>query len=169
MSIQPSTLQEKIHDRLCDEGQADSPSERSLDGMLIAIQKPHSQAILCRNKEVEFRRTRLRADHPDIALIYETSPTQAIVGAFGIDSVEWLPLDELQTLAQERTPSTKASIADYFEGKQAGTAIVIDEVLSFDSPISLHGADGEWAFTPPQSFQYIDVHDFLNELELNRA
>jgi predicted transcriptional regulator len=165
MSIQPTAVRETLHDRFAtEENWFGARSVPAIDGILLAIQQPHSQAILRGDKDVEFRRTRLVSDHPDCGFIYETSPTQAIVGLVVIESVEWLPLNDLQTLAHERTPSTRESIAEYFAGQEGGTAIMIDEVYRIEPAISLHGKDGEWAFTPPQNFQYIDPYSFLDDL-----
>lgn len=131
------------------------------NGVVMAIQKPHSQAILTGEKQVEFRRTRIQAE-PDIGIIYEPSPTQAIVGMFEIEAIEYLPIASLWNLARNLTPSTEKSFYSYFEGQEYGTAIKIRTAKEMEPgiPLKKEGQD-EWAFSPPQSFYYVNPIDFF--------
>lgn len=153
--------QDGILSRLNGAGDAISDASRA---MVIAIQRPHSRAILSGEKEIEFRRTNLRESNlPEVGLIYEPSPEQSIIGVFEIEKVERHPVDNLWELAKERTPSTKESFFNYFEGKREGTAIFIEDSHSIDERVPLKSEpDGEWAFSPPQNFYYVDPEDFLN-------
>lgn len=135
-------------------------------GMVIAIQQPHSRAILDGTKEIEFRRTHLNKENaPDIGLIYEPSPTQSIIGAFTIGQIEQHSVSELWTLAKRFSPSKKKSFFDYFRGKESGTAIFVEEAVEFESPIELHSDNGsKWVFTPPQNFYYVNLDDFFRDI-----
>lgn len=139
----------------------------SSEGMVIAIRDPHSQAILDGEKNVEFRRSRIRqSNSPDIGFIYEPSPTQAIVGIFSIMSVESRSIKELKDLAEDQVTSTRDSIDEYFDGKDEGTAIFIDKAEPIDPPIPLHAGEGnDWAFTPPQNYYYVDPGEFMISLQ----
>lgn len=139
----------------------------SSEGMVIAIRAPHSQAILDGEKDVEFRRSRIRqSDFPDIGFIYEPSPTQAIVGVFSIAGVESRSIDELKDLAEDQATSNRDSIEEYFDDKEAGTAIFIDKAKPIEPAISLHVGEGDdWAFTPPQNYYYVDPGEFMISLQ----
>lgn len=139
----------------------------SSKGMVIAIRNPHSQAILDGEKNVEFRRSRIRqSDFPDIGFIYEPSPTQAIVGVFSIAGIESRSIDELKDLAEEQATSTRGSIDEYFGEKEEGTAIFIDRAEPIEPAISLHAGEGDdWAFTPPQNYYYVDPGEFMISLQ----
>lgn len=141
-------------------------SRESIPGMVMAIRKPHSRAILEKTKEIEFRRTPLKESNaPDVGIIYEPSPTQSIIGTFSVECIDQRPIGELCELAQEHTPSTEESIRTYFDGKQTGTAIFIGEVQEIDPAIPLrNNAEGDWAFTPPQNFYYVNAFSFLENL-----
>lgn len=147
-------------------GQFFSKNSESSRGMVIAIQTPHSRHILEGSKEIEFRRTKLSKENtPKIGIIYEPSPTQSIIGAFRIQKIEHRSVAELWDLARRFTPSTKDSFFQYFEGKDTGTAIFLDDVIELEPPINLHSSSGsEWAFTPPQNYYYVDVVRFFNKL-----
>jgi len=139
----------------------------SSEGMVIAIRDPHSQAILDGEKNVEFRRSRIRqSDFPDIGFIYEPSPTQAIVGVFSIEGVESCSIDKLKDLAEDQATSTRDSIDEYFGEKEEGTAIFIDKAEPIEPAIPLHaGEDDDWAFTPPQNYYYVDPGEFMISLQ----
>ncbi|WP_435147658.1 ASCH domain-containing protein [Halobaculum sp. P14] len=135
------------------------------NGMVIAIQKPHSQDIMSGRKRIEFRRGSIkRENEPDIAFLYEPSPTQAIIGVFEIPKIERLPVPELVEMGVENTPSTKESLQEYFAGSEVGTAIHIARPRAVRPPVSLNYRDGnQWRFTPPQSFYYVDPEEFINK------
>lgn len=137
---------------------------KNTDGMVIAIQQPHSRDILSGRKPIEFRKGAIKESNcPDIAFLYEPSPTKAIIGVFEIQSVERRPVDELIEIGVERTPSTKESLENYFASSEMGTAIHISDAKPVDPPISLNsGQDGGWLFTPPQSFYYVDPEEFIS-------
>lgn len=138
--------------------------ESNAEAMVIAIQKPHSRDILSGRKNIEFRRGPISEDKcPDIAFIYEPSPTQAIVGVFEISSVERESVEELIEVGAAETPSSQEDLEEYFSGLTEGTAIHIGEVRRVYPPVPLsEGNTGEWRFNPPQSFYYVDPEEFLH-------
>jgi len=134
------------------------------EGMVIAIQQPHSRDILSGRKNIEFRKGAIKESNcPDIAFIYEPSPTQAIVGVFEIDHIEKISVPELIEMGVAQTPSTRESLTNYFSGSEEGTAIHIGKAKYVDPSIPLHGPNDEgWRFTPPQSFYYVDPEEFID-------
>lgn len=134
-------------------------------GMVIAIQKPHSRDIISGRKKIEFRRGSIKKiNRPDIAFIYEPSPTQSIVGVFEIESVERLPVSELIELGVEETPSTRESLKEYFSGINEGTAIHIGQAKVVDPHVPLnYEQDSTWRYNPPQSFYYVDPEEFISK------
>lgn len=139
----------------------------ALNGMVIAIRRPHSQAVLAGEKDVEFRRSTIRdSNSPDVGFVYEPAPTKAIVGIFSVKAVETCSIKWLKELATEQPTSTPESIEQYFDGKSEGTAIFIDHTNRITPPVSLHGdGDSEWMYSPPQNFYYVDPQEFLADLQ----
>jgi len=157
----------------CIESKLDSSSAVDLDqrstirpkGMVMAIRRPHSQDILDGRKPIEFRKSNFKqASQPIVCFIYEPSPTQAIVGLFTIEKLEERPVSELLDLGSMKTPSSKESLGEYYAEKDSGTAIFISETRRLQAPITLHRNNGDWAFTPPQNYYYVDPAEFAESL-----
>lgn len=138
-------------------------------GIVITIRKPHSQAILNEEKNIEFRRTRIESsDIPSLGFVYEPAPTKAIVSVFQVDSIEQHSVNYLCEIGPANTPSTEESLREYFSGKDTGTAIFIDNVHPIDPPIPLKkNQQGDWIFNPPQDFYYVDPVDFVQKIKNN--
>ena len=134
--------------------------------MVIAIHRPHSQAILDKEKDVEFRRTLIdTSEIPSIGFIYEPAPIKSIVGLFEIESVSIHSVEYLLEVGPKRSISTKESLEKYFEDKQKGTAIQIGDVRKIQPHMPLRSdEDGNWIYNPPQDYYYIDPFKFSNKL-----
>ena len=120
---------------------------------LISVKPTFSQRILDGTKKFELRRTTIRAERGDLAILYASAPTKAIVGAFVIggvttDNVEQLWLDHERHLGVSR-----GEFARYFEGREKGCAIEVQRVISLP-PIHLDELRKRViGFRPPQSYQ----------------
>ncbi|MBO0843881.1 MAG: ASCH domain-containing protein [Nocardioides sp.] len=128
----------------------------------MAIQPGYAQAILSGAKTVEFRK---RALAPDVetVLIYETAPTQRIVGLFRIvDTVRLSPRGLWRRFAEVGS-ITRPEFMDYYASRSTGVALVLGSVVSFEEPIPLSELRPRPAV--PQSVSYISA-EAVHQIEL---
>ena len=127
--------------------------------MIILSLKPRfANAILGGDKTVELRRTAPRIRVPTRALIYATTPVQALLGTCIVMTVT---SDALATLWQAYGSSTglvHRESLHYFEGVDAGAALTLANSRRFREPIALVDLRSRpQGFRPPQSFAYLDA------------
>lgn len=121
---------------------------------LMAIQPPFAQAILTGAKTVEFRKRPL-ADDVHTVLIYETAPTQRVVGLFRIaDTVRMYP-----NLLWDRYGAVGAipeeDFAEYFARHETGVGLLVECAVRFVRPLELSELQPSPAV--PQSFSYVSA------------
>ena len=127
----------------------------------MAIQPRFAQAILSGSKNVEFRKRRV-ADDVKTVLIYETSPTQRIVGRFNVKRiVEKSPIALWREFGSVGGISRRDYL-DYFAGHSQAVALVVENPEVYDYPIRLSQLAGPPAV--PQSFTYLPA-SILTEVE----
>lgn len=122
---------------------------------LISIHPQFAEAIVGRNKRVEFRKTALRSD-VNHALIYSTSPVQRIVGVFRIERIDQAPPAELWERYGEVGCITEDAFSAYYAAHTIGAAIVIAEAWRLPSPLALNVLGGD--LRAPQSYRYLEAH-----------
>lgn len=119
---------------------------------LMAIQPRFAQAILAGSKRVEFRKRRLASDI-DTVLIYESAPTQRIVGRFTIDhtvvadpAALWRQFGAVGGIPREE-------FMEYYASHASGVGFVVGDAQRYYRPIALR----ELSACPavPQSFAYL--------------
>jgi predicted transcriptional regulator len=120
----------------------------------MAIQPPFAQAILSGSKTIEFRK---RALAPDIAtvLIYETAPTQLIVGEFELaEHVVATPAKLWKKFATVGGIDADRFDA-YFAGHERAVGLRVSSSMAYARGVALT----ELTPTPavPQSFSYVDA------------
>ncbi len=92
--------------------------------------------------------------------MYESSPTQAVVGAFTVQDIHRQEIDQLWKAVGRLTASTREAFNKYFAGVSRGTAVEIEHTYVLDSPCGKE-AIKEASLTIPQSYRYVD-HDFID-------
>lgn len=123
--------------------------------ILISIQPEYSQAILDGTKTVELRR---RAPVSATRLvIYETSPTCAVVGQADIRSVERIPVTDIWDKYAEASCIGRKEFFNYFRGLKFGYAISLMGATRYSNPLSLDDMRSNYSISPPQSWQYLKV------------
>lgn len=127
---------------------------------LMAIQPRFAQAILSGVKTVEFRKRTLA---PDVAtvLIYETVPTQLIVGEFELaDRVVSTPAKLWRTFASAGGIDIDGFNA-YFAGRECAIGLRVASSTTYARGVAL--SDLNPAPAIPQSFTYVDL-GMLNDV-----
>jgi predicted transcriptional regulator len=120
----------------------------------MAIHPRYAQAILAGTKAIEFRK---RALAPDIhtVLIYETMPTQLIVGEFDLESHEFDAPAGLWRRFKAVAGIDAAAYDSYFAGHPRAVGMKIAAVRRYDHPVAL--SDLTSPPSVPQSFTYVDA------------
>lgn len=125
----------------------------------MSIKPTYSAQLLQGSKKVEFRKSKLR---PSVRLvaIYESSPTQRVVGFFRVDSVVEGTPAELWDRYRSIGGIDQASFDKYFEDTEKGVAILVADATRLAEPLKLEDFQIR---TAPQSFIYLqqEFGDFL--------
>jgi len=122
--------------------------------VLLSIKPKYADKILCGTKKYEFRKIIFRNEDIQEIVIYSSSPMKKIVGTCAIGSViEGRPL-LLWEMFKEVSGLREEEFFSYFNGKEKGYAIEIQEINRFERPVDPWEFDAD--FIPPQSFQYIN-------------
>ena len=123
---------------------------------LFSIRPEYAHLIVEGEKTVELRRRfTLNATAGALALIYCTSPTQAIIGFARIKKVELLPVDTLWSKHGKRARINEADFDSYFLGRDDGYAILFDKAVRFEKQIAASKLRKKFGFVAPQSFVYL--------------
>jgi predicted transcriptional regulator len=119
---------------------------------LMAIQPQYSQAILAGEKTVEFRKRALAPD-VDTVLIYETAPTQQVVGIFKVDDTVRLAPSSLWRRFGSVGSITRPDFMNYYDTNRTAVGLVVGTVVRLAVPVSLSELRPRPAV--PQSFSYL--------------
>lgn len=125
--------------------------------VLFAIRPDPSASIFSGEKAWEYRTKPPAQDPPYLGIVYETEPTQAIVGLFRVREHKTGDADQVAYWTIDDVPTTKADLRDYADGQEV-TAISAVDPLRIETPIAysrIRATDLDWR--PPQNFQYVGL------------
>lgn len=127
---------------------------------LMSIRPEYSARIFDGTKTFELRRRPVRIARADVVVVYETSPTRAVVGAFQVKSVRSdSPRRIWRDLGRSLGISRRA-FDEYFAGAVGACAIEVGDVCRI-APVTLAEVREELGgFVPPQSYLRL-VHERL--------
>ncbi len=126
------------------------------DFVLLSVNPIFMKLIFSQEKNVEFRRV-LPKHIPKKIFFYETYPTKKIVGfAEGVSYIT-KNVEELWGLTHFRSGVTRQEFYSYFQGKENGNCILIDNIKGFIRPIDPKKIDEN--FVIPQSFRYLSLEE----------
>lgn len=119
----------------------------------MAIQPRFARAILAGTKTIEFRKRTFAANVRTV-LIYETAPTQQIVGEFDLCEHVVAPPANLWRQFSDVGGIDAESFDTYFAGYDEAVGLTIASVRTYARGVAL----GELTPAPaiPQSFAYLD-------------
>lgn len=124
--------------------------------LLLSIRPIFARAILAGHKGVELRRVRPAVGPGDEIVVYETSPTSAVVGMATVNRVECASPRVLWTRHGAVSGLTRSEFLEYFRGRDVGYGIVLADVRILDEPVSLQAIRRLVPkFHPPQSYHYL--------------
>lgn len=119
---------------------------------LMAIQPQYAQAILAGEKTVEFRKRALAPD-VDTVLIYETSPTQLVVGMFQVEDTVHLAPSSLWRRFGPVGSIARPDFMTYYATHKTAVGLVVGTVVRLAVPVPLSELRPRPAV--PQSFSYL--------------
>lgn len=126
--------------------------------LLMPIKPKYAEMLFEGVKSVELRRIRPRVDQGDIVLLYVSSPTKAVVGAFEVENVIERPVEDLWPLVEGAAGLSRTEFDVYFNGASRGVAIFLSRIVRFYRPVFLTELQAHWpGFRPPQSYQYLET------------
>lgn len=130
--------------------------------LLISVRPEFAEMIFSGSKTVELRRVRPNVRRGDIAIVYVSSPTQALQGAFEISNVVSAKPATLWRKFGRQSGIKRAAFLSYFAGKVLGHALVIKRAWKWAVSTSLSFLRRRNSgFHPPQSFRYLRGLKFI--------
>jgi predicted transcriptional regulator len=131
---------------------ADSSAAR----LLISVHPRFAELILAGTKRVELRRVRPSIRSGDEVVIYETSPTCAVVCKARVGGVVAAHPDVLWKRCGRLAGVSHDEFFEYFGGRECGYAIKLEAVVELPRPIELRQLRRAVpGFAPPQSYHYL--------------
>lgn len=121
--------------------------------IVLSIKPKYAELILAGSKTVEFRRA-WAAEKVDTIAIYASAPIQKLVGVVRVSDVVRAKLATLWGYCSKRGGGlSKAELSAYMTGKDAGFAVLLEDVKRFNQGIDPN--EVIMGFSPPQSFRYM--------------
>lgn len=133
----------------------------SIYSLLISVRPEHAKKIFAGEKTVELRRVRPKIFSGDTVLIYVSSPTMALMGAFEVDRVIESNPESLWKEVKMNAGISLDDFSAYYKGTDKAFGIVIKKSWNFETPLTLENLKSKWInFHPPQSYKYISAQEF---------
>lgn len=136
--------------------------------LLLSIRPEHANKIFDYTKKVELRRVRPRLlNEGDLVVVYVSSPKQAVVGSFNVESIVEKPIRELWNEVEQIAGISKKEFSDYYKGVSVGVGIFLKDIRKFSQPVELQRLRNKLPnLTPPQSFRYLTARqlEIVNSL-----
>jgi predicted transcriptional regulator len=124
--------------------------------VLMSIRPRFAELILSGSKTVELRRSSLRVSRGDKVVVYVSSPSSSVVGAFDVEEVAVGAPSGMWTRVRGRCGITRAEFDSYYQAATRAVAIFLCNPRSLRRPIPLSELRRRMVgFHPPQSFCYL--------------
>ncbi|HZV61224.1 MAG TPA: ASCH domain-containing protein [Methylophilaceae bacterium] len=128
----------------------------SIHSLLLSIRPKYAEQIFAGQKTVELRKVKPKVSSGDTVLVYVSSPTKALLGAFEVDRVVEETPHNLWNTVSEAAGITKEEFANYYGGAEKAYGIFIKKSWHLDVPLALSSLKDKWKnFHPPQSYRYV--------------
>jgi predicted transcriptional regulator len=141
------------------------------NALLLSIRPKHAEKIFNGIKTVELRRIRPRLKCGDLVLVYVSSPTKALMGAFEVASVTGGSPRQIWRRFNGKSGLTKSEFNDYYDGAKQAFAVVLKRLWKFAKPVKLTQLRrNRTGFRPPQGYHYLTVEEAnrIGALDLQR-
>jgi predicted transcriptional regulator len=136
--------------------------------LLISIRPHFAAKIFLGTKTVELRRVKPRVSPGDLALVYVSSPTKELQGAFEVAELISAAPSTIWKRLGKKTGLTRGEFRRYFSGKALAHALVIKRAWKLPIALPLPKLrQRRGGFWPPQSFRYLRKIELPWSLRLN--
>jgi len=120
---------------------------------IMSINAPYAERILTGEKQIELRRTSVRFSPGTHVFVYQTHPTQAVLGTFVVEGV----ISDKPTVLWEKYANIcgidEESYRTYFHNARWAYGVVVRDPKMWKLPLSLRGLRAIWpTFVPPQRY-----------------
>jgi type I restriction enzyme S subunit len=129
--------------------------------VLISIKPKYVEKIISKEKTFELRRSIFKKKVNKV-IIYSTSPEKKIVGYFKSNDIIKNKPENIWKELSDKLGVDEKDFFDYFENKDEGFALRIEDLEVFKSPIETDKLEN---FKAPQSFKYLNEEE--TEIILN--
>jgi predicted transcriptional regulator len=127
------------------------------EALLLSIKPEFAKKVVAGEKTIELRRRMPKARAGQLVVLYESSPTQALIGHFRIKDIIVEKPSKLWHHVRGAAGISKKEFQSYFEGVEYGVGIVMEEFESFHSPVGLDILRVNLkGFHPPQGHVYLN-------------
>lgn len=132
----------------------------SVHSLLLSIRPKYAEQIFNGEKTVELRRIKPKLSRGDTVLVYVSSPTKALIGAFEVDKVIETSPQSLWQKVSSIAGVTEQEFSEYYDGTEKAYGIFIKKTWQLDQPLNLSNLKAIWKnFHPPQSYRYISANE----------
>ena len=123
--------------------------------VLMSIKPKFVEKIISKEKTYELRRSIFKRNIINV-VIYSSSPEKKIVGYFKSNEIIKDKPENIWANLSDKLGVNKKDFFDYFENKDEGFALKIDELEIFKNPIETDKLED---FRAPQSFKYLNEEE----------
>lgn len=130
--------------------------------ILMSIKPVHSDAIYDGSKTVELRRRFPLVPPGTPVVVYSSSPTMEVSGEFRVGSVTIDDVVHTWERVAGLVGLDVGAFFAYFAGSGSAVAIAVQSPRRFEVPVARSVLLGVHALTPPQSFRYLNDHQYAS-------
>lgn len=123
--------------------------------LLLSIKPQYVSLIESGVKKFELRRKCPKVIEGDLVLVYESSPTKSLVGAFSIGRIHNDTPKTIWRLVGHESGVSKEAFFDYFKGTNTACALEIKKYWCLTNPVCINEMRSRTKIDPPQSFRYL--------------
>ena len=130
--------------------------------LLLSIKPRYTELIFAGSKRTELRRIKPRVGCGDIIVVYETSPTMALVGYAIVESLYTGSPESVWGKVKQSSGIEKQEFNNYYEGAEQAYGINISKAIKFNASVPLLKLKSlVTGFHPPQSYMYLSAETAL--------
>lgn len=127
----------------------------SSKAILLSIKPQYVRKIASGEKTYELRRKRPKIEPASLAMVYASSPSKCLVGAFVVGKIMCGKPEYLWRKIGKLSGVTREEFFKYYEGCDRGCAIGIQRFWELDAQVGLSEMRERANIEPPQSYRYL--------------
>lgn len=129
---------------------------------LLSLRPRFAEALLDGTKTAEIRRRSIRLSPGAICLVYASSPTKALVGAFAVGTIDVADPELLWRRHGASTGLERWEYDAYLTGRPVASAILVAAAIAFRNAVPLDELRRRrHAFVAPQSYRFLAVDELM--------